>query len=93
MLSTMNCNNLNAGGLFEICIAVLCLPVCKVVVTPLAYYVSGVLCLKLFFMNGELVTTEMQLLFDLYRLQCGDGLMVPTVVATVSRSRVTSTPN
>lgn len=45
MLSTMNCNNLNAGGLFEICNVVLCLPVCKPAV---AYDVSGVLCLKLF---------------------------------------------
>ena len=43
MLSTMNCNNFNAGGLFEICNAVLCLPVCKVAVTRLAYDVSGVL--------------------------------------------------
>jgi hypothetical protein len=32
MLSTMNCNNLNAGGLFEICTSVLCLPVCRVAV-------------------------------------------------------------
>lgn len=73
MLSTMNCNNLNAGGLFEICTSVLCLPVCRVAVMTFQVF-----CLKLFLWIGELVTAEMQLTFDVLRRNHGTYERVAT---------------
>lgn len=50
MLSTMNCNNLNAGGLFECCLVSAGVLGARLILTrlALAYDVSGVLCPKLF---------------------------------------------